>query len=146
MPKSSRARFEVLKVNHHLPLHHHRNYPFSTHALARNFLLCFFSLRNFWLQFFPYSLVILLMLQNLTAISPVEVVLCIPLFTGFYTSQLAGLGISKPPTCSFVGSPRGWKSWVEEAGAVFCVKQREMDERPTETEDIGGMLEQIFYP
>eukprot|EP00434_Breviolum_minutum_P000354 symbB.v1.2.000299.t1/scaffold6.1/size569917/2 len=39
-----------------------------------------------------------------------------------------------------------WKSWVEEAGAVFCVKQREMDERPTETEDIGGMLEQIFYP
>eukprot|EP00439_Symbiodinium_sp_Y106_P043031 s2695_g5.t1 len=27
-----------------------------------------------------------------------------------------------------------WKSWVEEAGAVFCVKQREMDERAA-TED-----------
>lgn len=26
----------------------------------------------------------------------------------------------------------GWKAWVEEAGAVFCVKQREMDERQTE--------------
>eukprot|EP00930_Biecheleria_cincta_P027556 TRINITY_DN19334_c0_g1_i1.p1 TRINITY_DN19334_c0_g1~~TRINITY_DN19334_c0_g1_i1.p1 ORF type:complete len:4939 (-),score=993.22 TRINITY_DN19334_c0_g1_i1:298-13221(-) len=27
-----------------------------------------------------------------------------------------------------------WKSWVEEAGAVFCVKQREMDEREAGTE------------
>ena len=39
IPKSSRTRFEFLKVNHHLPLHHHRNYPFSTHALARIFFV-----------------------------------------------------------------------------------------------------------
>ncbi|CAK9004839.1 Protein phosphatase 1 regulatory subunit 12A (130 kDa myosin-binding subunit of smooth muscle myosin phosphatase) (Myosin phosphatase-targeting subunit 1) (Myosin phosphatase target subunit 1) (PP1M subunit M110) (Protein phosphatase myosin-binding subunit), partial [Durusdinium trenchii] len=37
----------------------------------------------------------------------------------------------------------GWKAWVEEAGAVFCVKQREMDERQAaEIERVRRLLDQ----